>query len=336
MRQIGTLPEQPLAERFRDWLQTRDIEARIEPESGDWAIWVVEEDMLETARDELANFERDPEAERYLTATVAVRQQRRHEQKQQRQVPRPATHVPANTWVRPAWNRCRATVVLIALSVLVTLVCLKGFKQAFDFEMRYEPVMTRLTIVPVSGFGRAGADPWEPDIGRFIRTQTDRWKAGEPLQVPRTGVGRIIRGEAWRLVTPIFLHFSVLHILFNMLWLRELGGAIEDRRGPVKYLGLVLLIAVVSNVGQYWITGQPLFGGMSGVVYGLFGYIWLKQRVEPAAGLALPPMAAFWMIGWFVLCWTGTFGNIANWAHTFGLFTGMLTGLLPTRPVTRT
>ena len=46
MRQIGTLPEQPLAERFRDWLQTRDIEARIEPESGDWAIWVVEEDML--------------------------------------------------------------------------------------------------------------------------------------------------------------------------------------------------------------------------------------------------------------------------------------------------
>jgi membrane associated rhomboid family serine protease len=38
------------------------------------------------------------------------------------------------------------------------------------------------------------------------------------------------------------------------------------------------------------------------------------------------------MLGWFVLCWFDVMGPIANWAHTFGLASGMLVGLLPTRP----
>ena len=110
-----------------------------------------------------------------------------------------------------------------------------------------------------------------------------------------------------------------------------LGGEIETRRGVARYLGLVLLIAVISNIGQYAATGSPLFGGMSGVVYGVLGYLWMKERYDPASGMSLPPNCVFWMIGWFVLCWTGLVGPIANWAHTFGLAAGMLVGLLPAR-----
>jgi GlpG protein len=70
----------------------------------------------------------------------------------------------------------------------------------------------------------------------------------------------------------MFLHFSPLHLLFNMMWLKDLGGVIEVRRGRWRYLGLVLLIAGISNLAQGIVSG-PFFGGMSGVVFGLFGYI---------------------------------------------------------------
>ena len=83
------------------------------------------------------------------------------------------------------------------------------------------------------------------------------------------------RGEVWRLVTPIFIHLNLLHIFFNMIWTRDLGTAIEIRRGSLRYVGLVLFCAVVSNYAQNVITG-PGFGGMSGVGYGLFGYIFIK------------------------------------------------------------
>ncbi len=98
-------------------------------------------------------------------------------------------------------------------------------------------------------------------------------------------------------MTPIFLHFGLIHLLFNMVFLYQLGGMIEARRGPWRYLLLGLVCAVLSNIAQYglstigWEDGRfvvqmpGLFGGMSGVLYGLFGYIWMKSRYEPALGL---------------------------------------------------
>jgi GlpG protein len=135
-------------------------------------------------------------------------------------------------------------------------------------------------------------------------------------------------GEVWRLVTPIFLHFGLLHILFNMYWLYELGSMIERRIGSILYLLLILAIAVPSNYLQFVATG-PAFGGMSGVVFGLFGYAWVRGRTDPACGLYLRPDIAFWMIGWFALCLTPLIPNIANWAHGVGLAVGGALGYLP-------
>ena len=142
-------------------------------------------------------------------------------------------------------------------------------------------------------------------------------------------------GEVWRLVTPIFIHFGFLHILFNMMWLRELGTAIEFRRGSLRFVLFVLAIAVSSNLGQYTVNrimeeGGPNFGGMSGVVYGMFGYIWMKSHFDPASGFFIPRNLVIMMIGWFFLCMTGFVGPIANTAHAVGLCGGMLTGYLPT------
>jgi rhomboid protease GlpG len=153
----------------------------------------------------------------------------------------------------------------------------------------------------------------------------------EALLIGRVGSAPfqdILSGEAWRLVTPIFVHFGVLHILFNMMWLWDLGGALEILKGRT-FLGVfVLATGIASNVAQYALTGSPLFGGMSGVVYGFLGYGWMQSRFNPAFGLALHASTVTMMLVWYVLCWTGMLGPIANWAHTAGLAMGIAWGFL--------
>jgi len=134
-------------------------------------------------------------------------------------------------------------------------------------------------------------------------------------------------GEVWRLVTPIFLHFTPIHIIFNMWWLYDLGSLIEGRRGTLFLTTFILLVGILSNLTQYFLGG-PNFGGMSGVVYGLFGYVWMKGTFDPGDGMQLPQSTVIIMMAWFALCFTGVFGGIANWAHAGGLAIGMIWGYL--------
>lgn len=141
------------------------------------------------------------------------------------------------------------------------------------------------------------------------------------------GMSEIYSGQLWRLFTPAFIHFGILHIVFNLLWLYQLGSAIEQRQKSIRMLTLVILIALFSNLAQLIWSG-PLFGGMSGVVYGLLGYIWIQGKVNPAAGLWLDKNTTLLMLIWFVICWTGLVGNVANMAHTIGLVTGVILGFI--------
>jgi GlpG protein len=148
--------------------------------------------------------------------------------------------------------------------------------------------------------------------------------------------------EVWRLITPAFIHFNIFHLLFNILVLHDLGGAFEERRGTWRLVLFFVVVAIGSNVAQYylgwtaqvskWRTGHhanPQFGGLSGVNYALFGYIWMKSRYQPELGFVVTPNLVFLMIGWFLLCFTGAVGPIANLAHTAGLGLGVLIGVTP-------
>jgi GlpG protein len=163
-------------------------------------------------------------------------------------------------------------------------------------------------------------------IGSNLGSNLDFFKAFLISEAPKAvGLVEIKHGQIWRLVTPAFLNFGFLHVLFNLLWWKDLGTLVERKHGKYYLLAMFLVIAISSNVGQYFVAG-PRFGGMSGVVYGMLGYLWFRGKFDPTFGLELNPMVIQMMMLWFILCFTGAFGPIANTAHAVGLGVGALWG----------
>lgn len=131
--------------------------------------------------------------------------------------------------------------------------------------------------------------------------------------------------QIWRFFTPTLLHFSTLHILFNLVMWWYLGGLTENKVSSSKLLAILLLASIFPNIVQYLMTG-PAFGGLSGVVYALVGYVWLRN---PKVGLYLPPAYIGFMLVWLVLGFFDLMGlKVANGAHVGGLIVGCLMALL--------
>ena len=141
--------------------------------------------------------------------------------------------------------------------------------------------------------------------------------------------------EPWRLLTPVLLHFSALHILFNLIWWWYLGGMIEQKLSGAGLFTLLLISGLVSNFSQYLAT-DAYFGGLSGVVYALMGFIWWSRLFKPERGLFLPTPYVNFMLVWLVIGFFQPLGmNIANTAHLSGLLAGCLLALLPLEKLTR-
>ncbi|MDH3690538.1 MAG: rhomboid family intramembrane serine protease [Gammaproteobacteria bacterium] len=144
---------------------------------------------------------------------------------------------------------------------------------------------------------------------------------------PDQGLREIFSGQVWRLLTPIFIHFGPLHLALDMLALWILGSALERAKGPTLMGLLVVVTGIISNLAEF-IFSAPNFGGMSGVLYGLVGYIWMQGQFNPRFGIYLPKPVLIMLLGWYVLCWTGLIGPIANIAHTAGLAVGVAWGFV--------
>ena len=144
--------------------------------------------------------------------------------------------------------------------------------------------------------------------------------------------------EWWRLVTPILLHFSWLHLAFNMTWLWTFGGRIERDEGSIYWIGVVVLWGVVSNLAELF-YGTALFGGMSGVLYAVIGYLWVEQVTGRRRTVVVPGWLLLMVVLWaFLGVITASsssdelsvFGieRMANAAHFSGLLAGCATALL--------
>ena len=141
-----------------------------------------------------------------------------------------------------------------------------------------------------------------------------------------TGSVAWAEGRWWTLLTAIYLHGSLLHILFNVLWIRQLGPAVEEIYGPAR----LVVIFTVSGVAGFVASnslGVPFTIGASGSIFGLLGAIVAFGRKRGGAfGRMVLREYGQWALVLFVF---GFFmPGVNNWAHGGGFASGFGAGLV--------
>jgi GlpG protein len=321
MRMIGTIKGGDDAERFSDYLVTQNVANMVEESSsGDFSVWVEHDDDLDRAKGELDRFLKNPNDAKFEAAQDRAQKIRDAEQKKAKKKRAKFVDVRTN-WSQPSEWVAPLTIALIVASMGLSIGTGSVWGPTND-RRSFNVGARRLDVINTLAF----APTWDPDaIIKWLGTHPFTAKDDIEFQI---WVDSMKHGQVWRLITPIFLHLGILHLLFNMFWLRDLGGMIEIRRGTWVLAIIVLLGAIISNFGEFFWSGAG-FGGMSGVLYALFGYIWIKQRYEPQLGLGLSQETSLILMGWLVICMTGWMGPVANAAHVVGLASGAAIGFAP-------
>ena len=293
MRKIGYIEHQAEAQALSNLLLVEGIENQIEEDGKQWAVWVHEEDQLAQAGQLLKSFQ-----EKTVTAdpvqVAAKAAELRAAQSRANTNYRDRVHTRGELRSSMMGHSAGPITILCVVISAIAFILLKLGRPEIDWFF--------ITDNPITVFGM------------------DRLRA----------LTEIRQGQIWRLIAPIFVHFGFLHILFNLMWMMDLGGMVESRQGSRFFALQLTLIAVVSNVAQYLVSG-PYFGGMSGVVYGLLGYIWIRGKYDLTSGYFLHPTTVGSMLIWFFACFFGLLGSVANTAHAAGLVMGMAWGYAASR-----
>jgi GlpG protein len=297
MRLIGTLDNAPLAEHLADVLIADGIDAKVEDGGAGWQVWVRDEDQLAAAQARMTEFLQDPDAPQFLQARQQAKQRRATAAQKQKEYRRNFVRA-RDAWRSPRTKLGPVVMVLLVISVVV-------FLNTADLPSWGDSIIGRLLMFAPPTSARVAG----PTIG------------------PQSIWSSIAHGEVWRLVTPMFLHGDWKHLIFNMYWLGFLGPRIERLQGAIALISLTLVTSLVANVAQALAVG-PNFGGMSGVVYGLAGYLAAIEFMHPEGNLRLGRGILLFFVIFLVLGFTNTLepltGNrVANWAHLGGLVGGI-------------
>lgn len=352
MRQIGVFPHETTARQFSAVLTSQQIahsiDASFDPneEKASYAIWVHDEDRLAEAAAIFGRFQANPHSAEFVIAqpeppnvnTAILEEERRRN---------PALPKLTIFWI----GLCS---LLFFMNWMQEAAFIKtGFSQEqflftpIRLQLMYDIPPALEQLEPSMQSGTAN-----PDAIEAVLENTPYWKGVfswaivkimggyENLQ-GETAFYKIRQGQIWRLFTPSLLHGGLLHIAFNMLWLWVLGKEIDPRIGLFRSILLTLSTGIVSNTIQYLMSG-PFFLGYSGIVMGLAGFIWSRQRLAPWEGYPLKRSVllflALYILAMVVLQIGSVlillmtqkvfFPNIANAAHLSGALWGLWMGRL--------
>ncbi len=306
MRHLTTILGKSKTESFVAYLLTLDIHTHVEPTlaQDEWDIWIRDEDRLEIAKQEYSQFLASPEDAKYRQAIdqakTIIKEKRLKSSERQKNIRSVTSRVNPSLF---GGSLPPLTLTLIILCVVLGLV---------------------------SEFSQPGAKNW---LGNFVKKQlmfvdmSLYLKSGD-------AAASLKNGELWRILTPAFLHGSPIHLLFNMLSLASLGRLTERLEGIGRYALIILLIAIGSHLFQglmptKWF-GSPNFVGISGVIFGLLGYMGTKTTLRPDLGFQLPAQVYIMTALILVLGFSGGTKDfqLANLAHLGGLVVGIAIGFV--------
>ncbi len=322
MRKLRACAEGVEAGLAAAFLSAHDIPAIAEEASGGWSVWVHDEDQIPAAIDLLEELRvpDDPEErERLLQQYGQVAREKAEAAQGDNIIPmqqawRDVSHLPAPL----VWGVMAVCVGLFVLEMWA------NNNDSVDAD-RIQAVIQDMNITDRANI--VVVDPDGPG-GPVGRRQQYPWIPPE-----------IAAGEVWRLITPILLHVGLIHILFNMMVLWSIGPPIERRIGSLHLLAMIVVVAVLSNAAGYYLKLDlvTLFSpdrsilwphrgvGFSGVIFGFFGYVWIRGKYDPLFGMRMPRDGLIELLVFQAFCFIGLL-PIGNTAHVVGLLTGMAWG----------
>jgi len=350
MRLIGHLQNSDDARRFGDFLLTTGTANHVEEDStGRWQVWVEHDDQLEQGINQLSLYVANPNDPRYAAAMSAAHKVRSADQKKAERRQNLFTDV-RTSWAGLPLYPPLVTGAVLLICIVVAFASNLGSDSKgnliqamlFQPDAAYEQAYLRLTSKAVT---ESISEVVNPPGLTTTPTNVERQAMIDSLNRrvlqavgnhPETMFSAIASGQVWRVISPIFVHFGIAHLIFNMMGLWQFGRMVESRKGPWLMVLLIVVSGVAGCLAQaLWAVYNPFdnggfsrFGGFSGVLYALFGYCWMKQKFQPSEKIGVEPFTFGLMIAWFFLCFLG-FMPIANAAHTAGLLTGMLMGYAP-------
>lgn len=141
-----------------------------------------------------------------------------------------------------------------------------------------------------------------------------------------TGKIAVNSGRWWTLITAIYLHGGILHILFNLLWIRQLGPMVEGLYGSARFILIFTISGVLGFILSY-LTGTSLTVGASGSIFGLLGALIYYGRSRGGVfGEIIYPQILSWAVVLFLFGFI--FPSIDNFAHLGGFIGGYISGNL--------
>ena len=287
MRKAGTVSSSDQAQKLTSAFYAYNIEAQVHEEAGSFTFWVADEDKLDDAKDLFLLLQKNPDDPVFKTKTPVV-----------------ATEKDAADRLAQKANQNRARNINVRTEVF-------GRSDLTNLHVTIFLIVTSVLLTLVSN---------HPAATKFVGSLRFSEYMGNSFL-------EITKGEVWRLLTPIFLHGGALHLFFNMLWLYQLGGAIERLEKPWYLAILVIVTGTICNTAQYLISG-PNFIGMSGVVYALLGYTWMMGTYQNRSRYFISQGTVTFMMVWLVICLVGIIPNVANTQHVAGMVLGSAWGYL--------
>ena len=136
-----------------------------------------------------------------------------------------------------------------------------------------------------------------------------------------------LHGQPWRLVTSLFVHGGMMHLLLNMFSLWLLGLMLEQRVGPWRLLAVYLASGLAASLATVWYhTGGINSTGASGAIFGLYGFMLVlllskKMVLDKSDRRAMLGLVLYLVLSNLI---SGISGNIDNIAHVGGLAMGLL------------